>query len=219
MKMSFYEQIGIVIPGSVLLFGLVLYYPELKLLTAKDSMSVGELGLFVLISYAAGHLIAAVANALEGIFWNILGGMPSDWVTRDPPALLSSQQIENLRVKVGTRLSVIIDKMAGLDRKTWFPISRQAYADVAKNGKPDRIDTFNGNYGLNRGLSSACLVLAVVALAHADWMIGAGLLVAAGVYSYRAYRFGVHYARELYLQFLVLDQPKAATTPKAEGQT
>jgi hypothetical protein len=218
MKMSFYEQIGIVIPGSVLMFGLVLYYPELKLLTTKDSMSVGELGLFVLISYAAGHLIAAVANALEGIFWNILGGMPSDWVTRDPPALLSSQQIENLRVKVSSRLNVTIDKMAGLDRKVWFPISRQAYADVAKNGKPDRIDTFNGNYGLNRGLSSACLALAVVALAHTDWLIGAGLISAAGIYSYRAYRFGVHYARELFLQFLILDnQPKA--TPKAEGQT
>lgn len=26
------------------------------------------------------------------------------------------------------------------------------YADVANKGKPQRIDTFNGNYGLNRGL-------------------------------------------------------------------
>jgi hypothetical protein len=70
-KMTLYEQIGIVIPGSVLVFGLVLYYPELRLLTAKDGMSVGELGLFVLIAYAAGHLIAAIANALEGLFWRI----------------------------------------------------------------------------------------------------------------------------------------------------
>lgn len=204
MKMSFYEQIGIVIPGSILVFGLVLYYPELQILTKKEGMSVGELGLFVLIAYAGGHLIAAIANALEGLFWNILGGMPSDWVTRDPPTLLSLQQIENLRTKVATRLNVTIDKMEGLDRKTWWPISREIYADVAKNGKPDRIDTFNGNYGLNRGLASACLVLAVVALAHAQWMIGAGLLLAAATYSYRAYRFGVYYARELYLQFLVL---------------
>jgi hypothetical protein len=149
-------------------------------------------------------LIAAIANALEEFFWGILGGMPSDWVTRDPPALLSSQQIENLRTKVATRLNVTVDKMAGLDRKTWWPISRQIYADVAKNGKPNRIDAFNGNYGLNRGLASACLVLVVVAFAHAHWMIGAGLLLAAATYSYRAHRFGVHYARELYLQFLVL---------------
>jgi hypothetical protein len=203
-KMSFYEQIGIVIPGSVLVFGLVLYYPALQLLTVKDGFSVGELGLFVLIAYAAGHLIAAIANALEGLFWGILGGMPSAWITRDPPALLSAQQVENLRSKLSTRLTITVDKLAGLDRKTWWPITRQIYADVAKNGRPDRIDAFNGNYGLNRGLASACLVLAVIALAHTDWWIGAGLCASAAIYAYRAYRFGVHYARELFLQFLVL---------------
>jgi hypothetical protein len=203
-KMSFYEQIGIVIPGSVLVFGLVLYYPALQLLTAKDGLSVGELGLFLLIAYAAGHLIAAIANALEKLFWEILGGMPTDWITRDPPSLLSSQQVENVRSRLATRLSIRVDTITGLDRKSWRPISRQIYADVAKNGKPDRVDTFNGNYGLNRGLASACLVLAVVALAHRDFMIGAGLCAAAAIYAYRAYRFGVHYASEMYLQFLVL---------------
>ncbi|QOZ20814.1 hypothetical protein XI02_42105 [Bradyrhizobium sp. CCBAU 21365] len=94
--------------------------------------------------------------------------------------------------------------MAGYDPKKWWPVSRQIYADVGKNGKPDRIDTFNGNYGLNRGLASSCLVLTVVALTHADWLIAVGLFVAACIYGYRAYRFGVHYAGELYLQFLVL---------------
>jgi hypothetical protein len=202
MKPTFYEQLGIIIPGSILMFGLVLYYPELKLLTTKDAFSVGELGLFVLIAYAAGHLVAAIANALEKLFW--WNGMPSDWVTDDPPALLSEEQVEKLREKVGSRLNITIAKMAGYDKKKWWPVSRQIYADVGKNGKPDRIDTFNGNYGLNRGLASSSLVLVVVALAHADWLIATGLFVAACIYGYRAYRFGVHYARELYLQFLVL---------------
>jgi len=48
----------------------------------------------VLIAYAAGHLVAAIANALETLFWGSLGGMPSDWITRDPPALLSEDQVE-----------------------------------------------------------------------------------------------------------------------------
>jgi hypothetical protein len=108
--------------------------------------------------------------------------MPSDWVTRDPPALLSADQIENVRTRIATRLSIMIPKMAGLDRKKWWPISRQIYADVAKNGKPDRIDTFNGNYGLNRGLAASCLVLVVVALAHADWLIAGGLFIGACIY-------------------------------------
>jgi hypothetical protein len=89
-------------------------------------------------------------------------------------------------------------------QKKWRPITRQICTDVAKNGRPDRIDTFNGNYGLNRGLASACLVLAVVALAHTGWWIGAGLCAGAAIYGYRAYRFGVRYARERFLQFLVL---------------
>jgi hypothetical protein len=202
MKPTFYEQLGIIIPGSILMFGLVLYYPELKLLTTKDAFSVGELGLFVLIAYAAGHLVAAIANALEKLFW--WNGMPSDWVTDDPPAPLSEEQVEKLREKVDSRLNITIARMAGYDKKKWWPVSRQIYADVGKNGKPDRIDTFNGNYGLNRGLASSCLVLVVVALAHTDWLIATGLFVAACIYGYRAYRFGVHYARELYLQFLVL---------------
>ncbi len=41
-------------PGSVLLFGLVLYYPELQILAAKDGMSI-DFGLFVLIAYASGQ--------------------------------------------------------------------------------------------------------------------------------------------------------------------
>lgn len=203
MKPTLYEQLGIIIPGSILLFGLVPYYPELKLLTTKDAFSVGELGLFVLISYAAGHLVAAIANGLENLFW--WNGMPSDWVTCDPPALISVEQVEKLREKVRDRLKINIATMARYDRKKWWPVSRQIYADVGKNGKPDRIDTFNGNYGLNRGLSSSCLLLTVVALAHADWMIAVSLFLAACIYGFRAYRFGVHYARELYLQFLVLN--------------
>jgi len=204
MKMTFCEQLGIVIPGSVLMLGFVLYYPALQFVAAKDGLSVGDLGLFVLIAYAAGHLVAAIANALETLFWGILGGMPSDWVTRDPPSLLTPEQVESLRTKLATRFSIAIPKIAGLDRKMWRPISRQIYADVGKNGKADRVDTFNGNYGLNRGLASACLVLLVVALAHADGMISAGLAFAALVYGYRAYRFAMYYARELYVQFLVL---------------
>lgn len=75
---------------------------------------------------------------------------------------------------------------------------------MGKNGKVERIDTFNGNYGLNRGLSTACVALAIAAATQAQWYIVIGLLALAIVFAYRAYRFGVNYARELYLQFLVL---------------
>jgi hypothetical protein len=202
--MTFYEQVGIVIPGSVLLYGLLLFFPVVQTVTGKDGLSVGELGLFVLLAYAAGHFVAAMANLIEGIFWHFWGGMPSDWVVAAEPKLLSPQQLDQLRLKVGSRLQINLQTLQGTDRKVWWPISRQVYADVSKSGKPDRIDTFNGNYGLNRGLAAACLALAVVAAFYAPWQIVLGLVAAGVVYGYRAYRFGVHYARELYLQFLIL---------------
>jgi hypothetical protein len=212
-KMTVYEQVGIVIPGAVFLFALMMHFPELQTLLAKDGISLGQFGVFVLLSYAAGHFIAAVGNGVEALLWCALGGMPTDWVTHEKTSLLSEQQITQLETKIRTRLGLTLDKLRGLDRKAWFPISRQIYADVNKNGKPDRIDTFNGMYGLNRGLAAASLAIAVVSFIMHKSGYGTALLILAGGYWYRAYRFGVHYGREMYLQFLVLDKPEPAPPP------
>jgi hypothetical protein len=204
-KLTFYEQVGIVVPGSVFVFGLLFFFPVLQTVLTKDGVSLGDLGIFVLLSYAAGQLIAAIGNLAESILWRFVGGMPTDWITKTRTTLLSSTQIDLVEKKLKNRLGITA-KVRGLDQKVWWPISRQIYADVAKNGKPDRIDTFNGMYGLNRGLAAATFALACVAAVQEKWFIGLGLLVLTGVYDYRAYRFGVYYGRELYLQFLVLNK-------------
>lgn len=213
-KMTFYEQVGIVIPGTVLLVGLLFYFPALNGLIAKDGVTLGQFGIFLLLAYASGQLVAAVGNALEALLWRFVGGMPSNWVTQPGgTSLLSSHQVETLASRIRTRLNAQIGKVDGLDHRTWWPITRQIYADVAKNGKPQRIDTFNGNYGLNRGLSASTLILALVSAWHSQYGVTVGLLVLFVVYAYRAYRFGVHYARELFVQFLVLEEasPSNAT--------
>jgi hypothetical protein len=215
-KLTFYEQLGIVVPGSVFVFGLLFFFPVLQTMLTKDGASLGDLGIFVLLSYAAGQLIAAIGNVAESVLWRFVGGMPTDWITRTDTTLLSSTQIDLVEKKLETRLG-ITEKVRGLNPKVWWPISRQIYTDVAKNGKPERIDTFNGMYGLNRGLAAATFALACVAAAQQKWSIALGLLVLTGVYDYRAYRFGVRYGRELYLQFLVLNKTdsKNAATEKA----
>jgi hypothetical protein len=203
--MTFYEQVGIVIPGSVFLVGLLFYFPALNALMAKDGVTLGQFGIFLLLSYASGHLLAAVGNALEWLLWKVAGGMPTDWVTKTGgTSLLSASQIDAVQAKVNARFGSNLSKIPGMDRKTWFPISRQIYADIAKNGKPDRIDTFNGNYGLNRGLAAATLALAIVSLAEEQKGVAAALVAVTIVYGYRAYRFARYYAREVYVQFLTL---------------
>ena len=218
-KLSFYEQVGIVTPGAVFLFGIMFYLPELRDIFAKDSITVGGLGIFVIISYATGHLIAALGNGIEYQYWRLRGGMPSNWIVGPTPRLLSSTQIAKVEELVVARLGLTPLPMVELTEASWFPIFRQIYSDVEKHGKPGRADTFNGNYGLNRGLCAAALALAMAILikASTQWIMSLGLLAVSFAYLYRMHRFGVHYAREIYNQFLLL--PKELPKPKKTKST
>ena len=178
-KMTFYEQVGIVIPGSVLMVGLLVYFPVLNTLVSKDGVTLGQFGIFLLLSYAAGHFVAAIGNVLETLLWRLFGGMPSDWVTKQRCPLLSAQQVSAVEAKVTSRLNLTLGNLPGMDRKVWWPVSRQIFADVNKNGKVERIETFNGNYGLNRGLSASCSGLAVVAATQHQWTVIAGFVLLA----------------------------------------
>jgi len=210
---SFYEQTGILIPGATLVFGLLFFFPEFRMLFFSDGVSIGGLGLFLLISYAAGHLAAALGSIMESCVW--LGrGRPSNWVVREKDFLLSAEQVGSLEQLIRQRLKLDIATIRGMATKEWMPISRQIYADVMSYGKPARIDSFDGNYTLNRGLAAALLALALLSLAYSetDWRVTLGLLPIAAIYAYRMYRFGVSYASELYAQFLLL--PAQPPLPK-----
>jgi len=187
---------------------------------AKDGISIGGLGIFVIISYAVGHLLAALGNVIENLYWRLKGGMPSNWIVGPNPRLLSSSQIAKIQALTASRLGLSVAPFAELGESAWFPIFRQIYSDVERHGKPGRGDTFNGIYGLNRGLSTATLALAVAVLILApdQWLVSVGLLAVSAVYLYRMHRFGVHYAREIYNQFLLLPaEPEKLRPAKAGG--
>lgn len=175
----------------------------------------------MLVSYAAGHAVAAVGNGLELMYWRLHGGMPSTWVVGAHPRLLTPEQVAMLEARVKSRLGLSINSPRSMTGTSWFPISRQIYSDVERNGKPSRIETFNGNYGLNRGLCAALLALAVVNVVPSPthWYVSIALIALAGVYLYRMHRFGVHYARELYSQFLLLPpEPGKPTKSKTKAR-
>lgn len=209
-KLSFYEQVGVVTPGALFLFGMMFEFSELREVLAKDGATIGGLGIFVIISYAAGHLLAAVGNFIESCYWQFYGGMPSNWIISPKPRLLSDTQITKVEALVNSRLGLNAPPLATLTAKSWRPFFRQIYSDVAKHGNVGRGETFNGNYGLNRGLCAATLALSLVVLLKSPDRLGfsVGLLAVSLVYLYRMHRFGVHYAREIYNQFLLLpNQP------------
>src|SRR5882724_5222040 len=170
---SFYEQTGILIPGATLVFGLLFFFPDFRQLFFSDGVSIGGLGLFLLISYAAGHLAAALGNIMEACLWQVSGGRPSNWVIRDKNSLLAPEQLDSLETLIKQRMRLDIPSVRGMNPRQWFPISRQIYADVMAHGKPAKIDSFDGNYSLNRGLAAALLALVLLGLAFSemDWRV------------------------------------------------
>lgn len=217
-KLTFYEQVGILIPGALFLSVLLVIVPGADVYLSTKDISIGTFGVFLIVAYASGHAIAAVGNLLETMWWKLWGGMPTDWVIYRRDWVLNHLQKEALHKAVNAAFGHSINKVEGLQGKEWRPIGRQVYR-YALSLNASRIETFNGNYGLNRGLAAALLTLAIVNLfLHSKPpVLSAALLVGGLVFGYRAHRFGVHFAREVYLVFLNAKAPVPAPTAVAKG--
>lgn len=214
-QLDFYEFTGIFVPGVVTSVGLCLLVPSLQATVIGKDMSLGSFGLFAILSYAVGHLIQAVGHLVESLWWRAWGGMPSDWVRSRKHPLLSPEQQAALQSHLAAKLSIgEVPDLSGMDAEGWYSICRQVYAALSAASRCARIDTFNGNYGLNRGLVAALAVLIIGSVGLRPpmwWLIVAALALGLGLALWRMHRFGRHYARELLVQFLQLP----TTTGKA----
>ena len=199
---DFYEYAGIIIPGVALLVGAMWLFPDIRVLFSKDGITLGELGLFVLVAYAAGQLVQGIGNYLEWLWWKCWGGMPSEQMLAGK-FLTASQHmrlVEALRPILHNS-----EPLAKLPHQEKLAIVREMYSLVANAGKASRIDVFNGNYGLMRGLAAALLVIGSFAVATFKGVAVIDVSVILFLLAVqRMHRFGRHYATELAVQFLAL---------------
>jgi hypothetical protein len=113
---------------------------------------------------------------------------------------LNAKQLEALPSEIAEHLGLEGVALDGSPR--WHGITRQIYAAVAAAGRAGRVNIFNGNYGLCRGLDSAFFVVAVLVILRLGVSRPSALLLTAVAFvlaGWRAHRFGVHDARELYV--------------------
>lgn len=215
-QFDFYEFVGYLAPGTLLLVGVVAVWPgawdQVKVL----NISLGGLGVGVIAAYALGQLLQAAGNLIEAVLWHFRGGMPTDWVRTTKRELLAPVQVTLLEARVQRMLGEPARKLAELGKGEWYSVTRQIYAAVAAAGYSARIDTFNGNYGLCRGIAAALVAIAIIVLAAnwREWLISLLLLAGAAVAIYRMHRFGVHYGREMFVQFLSVASADASNGKK-----
>jgi hypothetical protein len=206
---DFYEYAGFIIPGAVALMAVVWLFPESRTVFSKEGVTLGELGLFIIIAYAAGQLVQAIGNYLEWFWWKPRGGMPSGRVLSGN--LLSTEQHQRLLIALEPGLGgADPSKLAEAQRRA---IVREIYAEVLAAGKAARIDTFSGNYGLMRGLAAAFVLIFVLAILAGKGAVVLGALVVLFLLAlHRMHRYSQHYATELFIQFLALRGKKEQPT-------
>lgn len=197
---DFYEYAGIIIPGAVVVMALVWFFPESRALFSKEGVTFGEFGLFIVIAYAAGQLVQAVGNYLEWVWWKCWGGWPSGRVLCGK--YLSTDQHRRLRDAL--RPVVGDADPCKLPEAEKLAIVREVYSEVAAAGKANRVDIFNGSYGLMRGLAAAFVMTFALAIVTSQGIIALCVLAVLFLLAvHRMHRYGRHYATELFTQFLV----------------
>lgn len=215
-----YEYIGVVIPGATLLFGLLLIWSEPFRSSISKDFSLGALGLFVIAAYVVGHIVRALGDFFEAVFWACFGGLPTDWAPENKHHVLDKNQREALK----THLRVLLKKkdltleQYKNNRQEWRAVIREVYAAVARAKASARVDVFNRTYGLMIGITMALMIIGVALLAQVRLGDPASLpvpgraaiviviltFIAAILTAHRAFLFGRSYARELFVQFLEL---------------
>jgi hypothetical protein len=205
---DFYEYAGIIVPGSVLLMAVAWLFPETHAVFSKEGVTLGELGLFIILAYAMGQLVQAIGNYLELLWWKAWGGLPSGRVLCDGKYVSANQHtriVDALRRVLGT------GDPCKLPQQDRLAIVREVYSEIAGAGRSARIDTFSGSYGLMRGLAAAFLVSFPLALVAGKSATVLGTLVILFLLAiHRMHRYGGHYATELFTQFLALSSPVSA---------
>jgi len=205
-EFGFYDTAGVIAPGMIFVVGaMALFLPDCgKEFLAIANVSIGSLGLGLILSYAAGHLLQAVGNGLEKLWWGLWSGMPIDWVRSGKHELIAAKQLTLLEARIRVMLNEPELTLSTISSNDWRSITRQIYAAVAGANRNSRVDTFNGIYGLGRGLAAALslLLIGTLCVRCGEWQIAIVLLILLGLAIYRMHSFGVVYGRELLIQYL-----------------
>jgi len=196
-QFDLYEFTGILIPGVILITGSLPALPSSYVQFFNNGFSAAIY--LIAVGYGLGHLVQAVGNILEWLFWKPFCGRPTEWLR-----LRQSKCFHKTwREKVFAYYQLNDNDEPEI--KEWNSCVRLMMESVAgSGGPPQRLVVFNGNYGMFRGMAASFLLIGLVHLSYGNLTLqGAVFLVALFILSlYRMYRFGLYYATTLFATFI-----------------
>lgn len=198
---DFYEFTGIVAPGVILIASSLLAIMDpVDLLEIK----LGASFIFIVVAYVSGHILQSLGNWFEFVWWKVFGGMPTDWVQKKAEPILSNDQRQKLFSAIERNEGIENSRLSQMGHRDWFLLVRSLYVVIQACGQVERIERFNGNYGMLRGVSVSCFISGLIIFMAPDGkeIYGAALIIAGILSSIRMHRFAKYYARELFLQYI-----------------
>lgn len=198
-EFSFYEFAGIIAPSVIFLFFLDLMLKKTQTFSLFDFSNLGESIVFIVIAYGVGHVLQSFGYYLEKPVWWLFNGRPTDWLLKKPR--LWQKLFEEGEAK---QILGKLEKEFGESGERDY--GRLALTKIFVDGKAERIEIFNGNYSLFRGLVICFLLLMIVAvcLEFGRWFLLPLTLLFLSII--RMIHFGKCYAREVYRTYLILSK-------------
>jgi hypothetical protein len=205
-QFSLYDIVGVLAPGTVIVVGFSVLYPRLSGPLMNSNLSGGELGLLVLLSYVVGNIVAGLSNILERPYWALTGGIHTARAQNNDGKVLTANEFERLQTKLReTGIVKDTETIRELDAKRWWAITRQINAFLDGRKLADRVQLFNAQFGMNRGIATAFLIIltmTIVRLGIQAWKVELLLAGSSAVSVYRMHTFSLHYAQTLFRMFL-----------------
>jgi hypothetical protein len=197
-EFSFYEFVGIFVPAVILLYCGQLIYEHIHQKQIVDFSKIGETVIFAVVCYGIGHIIQALGNIFESFLWFIYGGKPTKWLSnKNRFGNFLFDDVQNQK---------IFDKVKQKYGDGIKDYGRLVYNFNFQKEKTARIDIFNGNYSLFRGLTISFLILSIICGYYFDWEMTLVSTVPFVLSLMRMIRFAKYYATETFRTFFNLTE-------------
>ncbi|MBS3792172.1 hypothetical protein KGY77_05960 [Candidatus Bipolaricaulota bacterium] len=197
-SLDLYDILGIIAPGTVFLLGIAITFNAGILNKILVPQNLGYLGVYLILAYVTGHLIQAIGNLVEYLYWTCWGGKPTNWPISRPE---SSNSPENIIEIISNITNQELPDDSKEREKTWKKMIAQTRSKIFKEGSPERLKKFNALYGMFRGLIASALVLLPFVWKSSQinsYLAYYTLSLIIVFSSYRMHRFSQHYKKELF---------------------
>ncbi|MBN9400297.1 MAG: hypothetical protein J0I17_08995 ['Candidatus Kapabacteria' thiocyanatum] len=217
-QLTLFEILAAIIPGALVIVGMVYQYDYLVVIEKPGSMTIGDLTVLTMAALTLGMVLQGPARFLKD--WLADKILPVRFTLYTPsPELLSSAQQERVKKILESRYG-IPRNADGRDREQQVVIKmgyKEAVVALRTDGHSERFERLTVYQSMYRGLSCACSVLillgifAPMAQPSKIWML-AGLLVAILSILMRMLQSERTRMTELFLQLLVLESAGKKST-------